>query len=163
MFKNIARFYKNPLGYLYWRVVSLDVQGRWRITWALLAYHLIQTTLVYTHVRASKEGMLGKWRFVIGERNREQDAPHRDRRMPSDRKKNYVRYSNFHQKLKNKRNNSMWFNWWCRDQVFRKYFEMRKKNGIKPSYSGFYHESINKEYRQKVDAQFQIKAERRSI
>ena len=33
-------------------------------------------------------------------------------------------------------------NWWCRDQNFRKYFEMRKKNDIKPSETGFYHEKI---------------------
>ena len=33
-------------------------------------------------------------------------------------------------------------NWWCRDQNFRKYFEMRKKNDIRPSLSGFYHEKI---------------------
>ena len=33
-------------------------------------------------------------------------------------------------------------NWWCRDQNFRKYFEMRKKNDIRPSETGFYHEKI---------------------
>jgi hypothetical protein len=43
---------------------------------------------------------------------------------------------------KNKRGTNTWMNWWCRDQNFRKYFEMRKKNGIKPALSGFYHESI---------------------
>jgi len=36
-------------------------------------------------------------------------------------------------------------NWWCRDQNFRKYFEMRKKKDIKPALSGFAHESIFKE------------------
>ena len=36
----------------------------------------------------------------------------------------------------------IWTNWWCRDQNFRKYFEMRKKHGIRPSLNGFYHEKI---------------------
>ena len=36
----------------------------------------------------------------------------------------------------------MHLNWWCRDQNFRKYFEMRKKHDIKPSLTGFYHEKI---------------------
>ena len=33
-------------------------------------------------------------------------------------------------------------NWWCRDQNFRKYFDMRKKNGIEPGFSGFQHEEL---------------------
>ena len=59
-----------------------------------------------------------------------------------DRKKNYVRYSNFHQIRRNKRLNMIWTNWWCRDQNFRKYFEMRKRHGIRPGTSGFYHQAI---------------------
>ena len=59
-----------------------------------------------------------------------------------DNKKNYIRYSNFHQVRRNKRIKAIHLNWWCRDQNFRKYFEMRKKHDIKPSTSGFYHEKI---------------------
>ena len=33
-------------------------------------------------------------------------------------------------------------NWWCRDQNFRKYFEMRKRHGVAPAISGFYHDDI---------------------
>ena len=50
---------------------------------------------------------------------------------------------------RNKQVNSMWMAWWCRDQNFRKYFEMRKKHGIKPSLKGFYHEPLYKEHMKK--------------
>jgi len=86
--------------------------------------------------------MMEHWRYRLGEVNKMHSGPHRDRRFPVDRKKNYVRYSNFHQVRRNKRISMIWTNWWCRDQNFRKYFEMRKKHGIRPSLSGFYHESI---------------------
>ena len=89
--------------------------------------------------------MIFHWRYRIGETNKTHGAPHSDRRFPVDRKKNYVRYSNFHQVRRNKRISMIWTNWWCRDQNFRKYFEMRKRHGIKPALSGFYHEKIYKE------------------
>jgi hypothetical protein len=86
--------------------------------------------------------MIEHWRYRLGEVSKQHGAPHRDRRFPVDRKKNYVRYSNFHQTRRNKRLNMIWTNWWCRDQNFRKYFEMRKRHGIRPALSGFYHEQI---------------------
>ena len=89
-----------------------------------------------------KERMIEHWRYRLGEVSKQHGAGHRDRRFPVDRKKNYVRYSNFHQTRRNKRLNMIWTNWWCRDQNFRKYFEMRKRHGIRPSLSGFYHEQI---------------------
>lgn len=39
-FKNIARFYKNPFGYLFWKVNPLHSQNRIRLVWALLIWHL---------------------------------------------------------------------------------------------------------------------------
>lgn len=92
-----------------------------------------------------KERMIEHWHYRLGEITKRHGLHHRDRRFPADRKKCYVRYSNFHQKLRNKRLSMIWTNWWCRDQNFRKYFEMRKKNGIKPALSGFYHEQIYKD------------------
>merc|ERR1719482_877490 len=86
--------------------------------------------------------MISKWRGHIGENNRHYDNSHSDRRMPADRKKNYVRYSNFHQMRRNKRVSMIHTNWWCRDQNFRKYFEMRKRHDIKPALSGFYDDEI---------------------
>ena len=67
---------------------------------------------------------------------------HDEREMPRNRHKEYLRYSNFHQKTRTKRLTLIHYNWWCRDQNFRKYFEMRKKNGIIPSETGFKHEPI---------------------
>ena len=67
---------------------------------------------------------------------------HDEREMPRNRHKEYLRYSNFHQKTRTKRLTLIHYNWWCRDQNFRKYFEMRKKNGIRPSETGFKHEPI---------------------
>lgn len=104
--------------------------------------------------------MTERWRFSLGEVSSQYSQPHRDRRFPADRKKNYVRYSNFHQKLRNKRLNMMWTNFWCRDQNFRKYFELRKRHNIKPSLSGFAHEKIYKETEKKNIAFAKLKASR---
>lgn len=41
--------------------------------------------------------------------------------------------SNFNSIFKNPNQNNLTTAYWCRDQNFRKYFEMRKKNGIAPS------------------------------
>lgn len=67
-------------------------------------------------------------------------------RMPQDLKKQYVRYSNFHQMKRNKMADAIHLPWWSRDQNFRKYFEMRKKNGIRPALKGFAHEEHHKRY-----------------
>ena len=67
-------------------------------------------------------------------------------RFPADRKKNYVRYSNFHQKTREKRLTMIHLNWWSRDQNFRKYFQMRKKHDIAPSEKGFKNDEIKKAF-----------------
>ena len=92
--------------------------------------------------KMKKENMMNKWRWHIGENNKHYDGPHSDRRFPADRKKNYVRYSNLHQVRRNKRVSMIHTNWWCRDQNFRKYFDMRKRHDHRPALSGFYHEPI---------------------
>ncbi len=104
--------------------------------------------------------MTERWRFSLGEVNSQYGQPHRDRRFPADHKKNYVRYSNFHQKLRNKRLSMMWTNFWCRDQNFRKYFELRKRHGLKPSLSGFAHEKIYKDTEARNIAFAKMKATR---
>eukprot|EP00356_Strombidium_inclinatum_P002192 CAMPEP_0170480814 /NCGR_PEP_ID=MMETSP0208-20121228/1502_1 /TAXON_ID=197538 /ORGANISM="Strombidium inclinatum, Strain S3" /LENGTH=209 /DNA_ID=CAMNT_0010753411 /DNA_START=12 /DNA_END=641 /DNA_ORIENTATION=+ len=140
MFKNISRFFKNPWGYTFWKVSTLSSQNRIRIMWGLLLYHLYQSFILYLVTKMKKESMIGKWKWHIGETNAFYDSPHTDRRFPADRKKNYVRYSNFHQVRKNKKISMIHTNWWCRDQNFRKYFDMRKRHNIEPSMSGFYHD-----------------------
>ena len=59
--------------------------------------------------------MCEHWRWHLGETNASHPAAVRDRRMPADRKKNYVRYSNFHQIRRNKRLGMIHLNWWCRE------------------------------------------------
>ena len=110
--------------------------------WVLLGFHLYQSFLLYTMVKNKKERMIENWRWHLGETNKRHPMAVRDRRFPADRKKNYVRYSNFHQVRRNKRLGMIHLNWWCRDQNFRKYFEMRKKHDIRPSLTGFAHEEI---------------------
>ena len=141
-FKNIARFFKNPFGYVFWKVANLGNQNRIRIVYVFLFWHLYQSFVLYCLTKQKKENMISKWKWHVGEINKWYSAPHSDRRFPADRKKNYVRYSNFHQIRRNKKTSMIHTNWWCRDQNFRKYFEMRKRHDIKPSMSGFYHEPI---------------------
>ena len=141
-FKNIARFYKNPVGYTYWKLNPFHEQNRIRLVWVCLVWHLYQSFLLFVMVKNKKEKMIEHWRYRLGETNNKHQLATKDRRHPADRKKNYVRYSNIHQVRRNKRLGMIYTNWWCRDQNFRKYFEMRKKNDIRPSLSGFYHEKI---------------------
>ena len=107
--------------------------------------------------------MIGHWRYKLGEMNKTHGKLNRDRRFPADRKKNYVRYSNFHQVRRNKRISMIWTNWWCRDQNFRKYFEMRKRHGIRPALSGFQHEKIYKDAEKKNWELAKLRASRQSL
>ena len=144
-FKNIARFFKNPFGYLYWKMEPFHRQNRVRFLWGMVIFHLWSSFLLYVMVKNKKERMIEHWRYRIGETNKTHGSMNRDRRFPANRIKNYVRYANFHQVRRNKRLSMIHLNWWCRDQNFRKYFEMRKKHDIRPALSGFAHESIFKE------------------
>lgn len=117
-------------------------QDRFRFIYFLVGFHLMSTFVLYSITKMRKERMIEHWRYRIGETNKWHESGHRDRRFPVNRIKNYVRYSNFHQVRRNKRLGMIHLNWWCRDQNFRKYFEMRKKNGIRPSETGFYHEPL---------------------
>ena len=47
-------------------------------------------------VKNKKEKMIEHFRYRIGETNSKHGLANKDRRFPVDRKKNYVRYSNFH-------------------------------------------------------------------
>lgn len=84
-----------------------------------LSYSMSWLKTVFTanliNLNIEKERMIEHWRYRLGEVNKSHSAPHRDRRFPVDRKKNYVRYSNFHQVKRNKRISMIWTNWWCRD------------------------------------------------
>ena len=141
-FKNIARFFKNPLGYMYWKTEPFHKAGRVRFLWCMAVFHCYSSFILWVLVKNKKEKMIDHWRWRNGEQNAMHGTMNRDRRFPVNRIKNYVRYSNFHQVRRNKRLSMIHLNWWCRDQNFRKYFEMRKKKDIRPALSGFAHESI---------------------
>lgn len=53
-FKNIARFFKNPPAYLYWKLSPLHLQNRIRFVWVLLVFHLYQSFLLYMMIKNSK-------------------------------------------------------------------------------------------------------------
>ena len=53
-FKNIARFWKNPFGYVYWKVHPLHAQNRIRFFWLLLIFHLYQSFLLWIMIKNSK-------------------------------------------------------------------------------------------------------------
>ena len=46
-FKNIARFFKNPFGYTFWKVATLTNQNRIRLFYVLLVFHLYQSFMLY--------------------------------------------------------------------------------------------------------------------
>jgi hypothetical protein len=52
-FKNIARFFKNPYSYLYWKVQPLILQNRIRFFWLLLCWHLYQSFLLWMMIKNS--------------------------------------------------------------------------------------------------------------
>ena len=141
MFKNISRLVKNPFGYIYWKTEIFAKNNRLRFLYINLFYLLWQSYYTTVWCRTMKTNLIEHWRYQTGQIN-DNYIMQNPRTMSYDRKKNYIRYSNFHQVRRNKRLGMMHLNWWCRDQNFRKYFEMRKKHDIRPSTSGFYHESI---------------------
>ena len=141
-YKNFSRFFKNPFGYVYWKMEPFHRQNRFRFAWAIVVFNLWSSFLLYVSIKGVKDSMVGQWYYRIGQMDKQTMPPVKDMRHPANRIKNYVRYSNFHQARRNKRLNMIHLNWWCRDQNFRKYFEMRKKHDIRPSESGFYHEPI---------------------
>lgn len=52
-FKNIARFFKNPFAYLFWKINPLHQQNRIRFTWVLLTWHLMQSFLLWLAIKNS--------------------------------------------------------------------------------------------------------------
>ena len=52
-FKNIARFFKNPFAYTYWKMQPLHAQNRVRFIWVLLVFHLYQSFLLYIMIKES--------------------------------------------------------------------------------------------------------------
>jgi hypothetical protein len=57
-FKNIARFFKNPAAYIYWKIEPFHAQNRIRFMWVLLIWHLYQSALLYMMCKNSKHYQL---------------------------------------------------------------------------------------------------------
>ena len=115
MFRNIARFYKNPFGYVFWKAYATSAGNRIRGFYVIAAWNCVMTFFSYLHMKNTKEELINKWRFAVGEMDQFHMPSHDSVRYPSERKKNYIRYSNFHQKNQNKRVSSIMLNFWCRD------------------------------------------------
>ena len=65
--------------------------------------------------------------------------------------------ANFNSQGKNMSENCLTTAYWCRDQNFRKYFEMRKRHGIAPSIetNGFFNrDKCEAYYYGKLEAEF---------
>ena len=114
-FKNITRFFKNPFGYVYWKVEPFHNQNRFRFVYALVAFHLYSSFLLWVAAKNKKERYVEHFRWRIGQVDKHHGQLTPDRRFPANRIKNYVRYSNFHQTKRNKRVCMIHLNWWCRD------------------------------------------------
>lgn len=52
-FKNIARLFKNPFAYIYWKVNPLHEANRIRFIWVLLIFHLYSSFLLYIMIKES--------------------------------------------------------------------------------------------------------------
>ena len=57
-FKNIARFYKNPFAYIFWKTEPFIAQNRVRIMWVLLIMHLYQSFLLWFIIKNSNHIIL---------------------------------------------------------------------------------------------------------
>ena len=82
-----------------------------------------------------------RWRLGIENWRHDKNAFIDDRLVtPEDTTTFKKHMSNFNYAFKNPSSNCMYTPFWCRDQNFRKYFEIRKRHGIKPSVnvSGYY-------------------------
>jgi hypothetical protein len=53
-YKNFARFFKNPFGYLYWKIHPLHAANRIRFIWVLLVFHLYSSFLLWVMIKNSK-------------------------------------------------------------------------------------------------------------
>ena len=68
-FKNIARMFKNPFGYMYWKSDIFNRNQRVRIMYVNLAYCLFQSWMITVICKSKKESMMEMWRHQTGQLN----------------------------------------------------------------------------------------------
>ena len=95
-FKNIVRFYRNPLGYTYWKTQPFFQKNRVRVVYIILFYHMYNTLMLVVQCRGTKRRMIENYAAATGRFSDMFSGVSAQNRMPQDMKKNYVRYSNFH-------------------------------------------------------------------
>jgi len=135
--KNVARFFKNPLGYTAWRYIYMQNQNRGPTLWTIT---VLTICCVNTYLLSKKSKYYRKtmreWQIDRGiqlwslNKNDYID----DRLVTGPDTTTFKKHiSNFNAMFKNPHGRCATTAYWCRDQNFRKYFEIRKRHGIEPS------------------------------
>lgn len=135
--KNFARIFKNPGGFASWRYLYQLNLNKGLHPWTIFissicAIHFIQLADKSVSVRK----MQNDWRYRRGMENWRLDKnSYIDYRIVTgpDTTTFKKHISNFQNRFKNICQNNIYEPFWCRDQNFRKYFEIRKRHGISPS------------------------------
>jgi len=149
--KNHVNVLKNPLGFYTWRRLYAENQNRGPKVWYSFVYVCL-AGIVWNMARKSQlqHDRTENYKYMIGARTFHPVNSEGDDRLitEDDTMAMKKKMSNLNLQFKNPSKWCMTTAYWARDQNFRKYFEMRKKNGIEPStnYSKFYNKDKAKSY-----------------
>ena len=128
--KNMSRMAKNPIAFTLWRYNYAVSQGR-GINPLYLFWIVCMSGVVYNMAEKSKQHnhMMKTYRYHKGAENYFPFINYQDYRLVSvDDTTNLKKKStNFNAMFKNPHSRMMTEAYWCRDQNFRKYFQMRKE------------------------------------
>ena len=65
-YKNIARAWKNPIGYMYWKTDVFAKNNRIRFMYLNLAYMLWHSVAITMMCKSTKTSMIAHWRYQTG-------------------------------------------------------------------------------------------------
>ncbi len=65
-FKNITRFHRNALGYIYWKTLPYFSKNRFRLVYALLFYHMWNTWMLMAQCRDTKTTAIEHYAYATG-------------------------------------------------------------------------------------------------
>lgn len=135
--KNIARVFKNPIGFATWRYAYQLNMNRGLNPWTIfMLAGCFASTLQLAMKSKEYRDKENEWRMRRGIENWRLDKNSfiDDRVVTGPDTTTFKKHiSNFNAQFKEPHVRCYTNPYWCRDQNFRKYFEMRKKNGIEPS------------------------------
>lgn len=135
--KNMARIFKNPISYFTWRYIYMVNQNRAPSLWTLAILALCVSNTYYLAQKSkSYRTSQREWRIKRGIQlwslNKNDFIDTRLVTGPDTTTfKKHI--SNYNSMFKNPHPRCQTTAYWCRDQNFRKYFEIRKRHGIEPS------------------------------